>query len=88
MPLFKRQVTFLGHVVSSEGIKTDPSKIKAVSEWPRTRMYAKSVVSLVCVATTGGLSKGLVPLPSRCIDSQYRVENSDGTKTARDLSVS
>ncbi|PIK60878.1 Retrovirus-related Pol polyprotein from transposon [Apostichopus japonicus] len=35
MPTFRRHVTFLGHVVSSEGIQTDPSKIRAVSEWPR-----------------------------------------------------
>ncbi|XP_070045320.1 uncharacterized protein [Nicotiana tomentosiformis] len=28
-------VTFLGHVVSSEGIKLDPRKIAAVKNWPR-----------------------------------------------------
>ncbi|PIK46224.1 Retrovirus-related Pol polyprotein from transposon [Apostichopus japonicus] len=33
--LFQRSVTYLGHVVSSEGVATDPEKIKAVSEWPR-----------------------------------------------------
>ena len=32
--LFKKSVTFLGHVVSKDGIKTDPEKIKAVSDWP------------------------------------------------------
>ena len=32
--LFRREVTFLGHVVSSEGVKTDPDKTKAVTEWP------------------------------------------------------
>ena len=32
--LFKKSVTFLGHVVSKDGIKTDPEKIKAVSYWP------------------------------------------------------
>ena len=31
--LFQKQVPFLGHVVSSEGIKCDPDKIKAVLEW-------------------------------------------------------
>ena len=29
------EVTFLRHVVSKEGIKVDPLKIKAVAEWPR-----------------------------------------------------
>ena len=28
------QVSFLGHVISKEGVSVDPSKIKAVSEWP------------------------------------------------------
>ncbi|CAK1580245.1 unnamed protein product [Parnassius mnemosyne] len=32
--LFKRQVSFLGYVMSEEGIRTDPEKIAAVKEWP------------------------------------------------------
>ena len=27
------EVTFLGHVISNEGIKVDPKKVKAVTEW-------------------------------------------------------
>ncbi|KAL4037976.1 hypothetical protein IC575_001579 [Cucumis melo] len=30
-----KKVTFLGHVVSSEGVSVDPAKIKAVTTWPR-----------------------------------------------------
>ena len=30
----KQQVTFLGHVVSAQGIATDPSKTNAISKWP------------------------------------------------------
>ena len=29
------EVTFLGHAVTKEGIKVDPQKINAVTEWPR-----------------------------------------------------
>jgi len=29
------EVTFLGHVISKEGIKVDSQKVKAVTEWPR-----------------------------------------------------
>ena len=32
---FKSQITYLGHIVSSEGIATDPKKIKAIQLWPR-----------------------------------------------------
>ena len=32
--LFRSEVPFLGHVVSSTGIKTDPTKTAAVDEWP------------------------------------------------------
>lgn len=31
--LFKKQVSFLGHVVSEQGISTDPAKIRAVEQW-------------------------------------------------------
>ncbi|KAL5540688.1 hypothetical protein UlMin_043340 [Ulmus minor] len=29
------QVTFLGHVISKDGVSVDPSKVEAVSNWPR-----------------------------------------------------
>ena len=28
-------MNYLGHVVSKEGVSTDPDKIKAVTEWPQ-----------------------------------------------------
>ncbi|KAL7851957.1 hypothetical protein SRHO_G00177420 [Serrasalmus rhombeus] len=34
---FQSQVKYLGHVISSAGVATDPEKIKAVSEWERPR---------------------------------------------------
>ncbi|KAL0556279.1 hypothetical protein IC582_004791 [Cucumis melo] len=30
-----KKVTFLGHVISSEGVSVDPAKIEAVTNWPR-----------------------------------------------------
>ncbi|MCG8034498.1 MAG: DDE-type integrase/transposase/recombinase, partial [Candidatus Thiodiazotropha taylori] len=34
---FRKEVTYLGHVVSEEGIKTDPEKIRALTEWPKPK---------------------------------------------------
>jgi hypothetical protein len=31
---FKSEVTYLGHVVSNDGIKPDPKKVQAVKDWP------------------------------------------------------
>ena len=31
------QVSFLGHIVSKEGIKVDPAKIEVVRDWPRPK---------------------------------------------------
>ena len=32
---FQKEVQYLGHVISQEGVSTDPSKVSAVADWPR-----------------------------------------------------
>jgi hypothetical protein len=65
---FQQELTFLGHVVSNEGIKTDPEKIRAIHDWgkPATvedmrgflgfanyyRRFVKEYASLTCVLET------------------------------------
>ena len=34
---FKQELRFLGHILSSEGIKPDPAKVSVVSGWPQPR---------------------------------------------------
>ena len=32
--LFKKKISYLGHVISAAGVETDPKKIQVVKEWP------------------------------------------------------
>ena len=43
-----RSLTFLGHIISSEGIEVDPRKTEAVKNWPRllTPTHIMSVLGL------------------------------------------
>ena len=47
--LFKKEVSYLGHVITSEGVKTDPKKVEAVTKWhpPRTTKQVKSFMGTV-----------------------------------------
>lgn len=38
---FKKEVQYLGHLISEEGVSTDPSKITAVANWPRPTNIAE-----------------------------------------------
>ncbi|KAL0556361.1 hypothetical protein IC582_004874 [Cucumis melo] len=44
-----KKVSFLGHVVSSEGVSIDPTKIEAITSWPRpsTVSEVRSFLDLV-----------------------------------------
>jgi hypothetical protein len=36
----KEEVEYLGHIIS-QGVKVDPSKIKAITEWPKPNNISK-----------------------------------------------
>jgi hypothetical protein len=46
----KTELSYLGHVVSSEGVKPDPQKVNAIKEFPipRNTKDVKSFLCLVC----------------------------------------
>ena len=39
--LFHRQITYLGHTVSAQGIETDEGKIDAIRKWPTPTTITK-----------------------------------------------
>ena len=48
--LFQRETNYLGHVISSKGVKCDPAKIEAVKSWHpmKTTRQVKSFLGMVC----------------------------------------
>jgi len=36
---FQSSVRYLGHIVSSKGVETDPDKVSALCTWPRPQTY-------------------------------------------------
>ena len=48
---FKDRLEYLGHVVSSQGIKTNPKKIVVIINWHNPQISHRSVASLACVIT-------------------------------------
>jgi hypothetical protein len=46
---FQKQVHYLGHVISEEGVAVDPDKIKSIMDWP-TQKYLYDVRSFMGLA--------------------------------------
>ncbi len=46
--LFTKEVEYLGHFLSADGIRVDPSKISVIAEWPalRTKTEVRSFLGL------------------------------------------
>lgn len=52
----QRQISYLGHIVSAEGISTDNSKISSITTWPPPANTKELAASWALLATIGSLS--------------------------------
>ena len=61
--LFQKSVAYLGHIVYSEGVATDPQKVQAIAEWPIPRCV-KDVRSFLGLASYYRKFCGFAPIAS------------------------
>ncbi|KAL4388638.1 hypothetical protein GQ457_09G019730 [Hibiscus cannabinus] len=80
-----REVVFLGHVVSSEGIRVDPKKVEAVVNWKKPKLVTK-IRSFLGLAGyyqrfVSGVSKMATPL-TKLLQKGIKYEWSDARQQA------
>ena len=83
---FKKRIKYLGHIVSEEGVSTDPQKVEAVLNWPvpRTVYDVRAFLGFVGYYRRfiKGFSKAALPLRKLLIGLE-----SQGKKTAKHTPV-
>jgi len=56
--LLQKHIAFLGHIVSKDGVSTDPEKVRAITDWP-TPENLLSVCAPTIVVSSRALPKSL-----------------------------
>ena len=83
---FKKRIKYLGHIVSEEGVSTDPQKVEAVLNWPvpRTVYDVRAFLGFVGYYRRfiKGFSKAALPLRKLLIGLE-----SQGKKSAKQTPV-
>ena len=79
----RKEVAFLGHVVSSEGMKTEPGKGKAVKTRPVPLNVKKFKASLALLTITGNLFSGFPSSLSLFINCVGRMCHLIGSRSNR-----
>jgi hypothetical protein len=72
----KQEVLYLGHIVSADGVKTDPDKTIIVQQWsiPRTESDPRSFLGL------SGFYRKFVPGYAKIASTLHRLLNKPGRK--------
>ena len=91
----KLKIPFLGHVVSREGVETDPEKLKAVAEWPKPK-NVKQLLSFLgfCnyyrnfIENFADISKPLYRMTSKKATFKWNEERDRAFETLKRLLVS
>ena len=93
--LFQKSVKYLGHVVSREGISTDPDKTKAVRDWPNPQDVTdvKKFLGLCSyyrrfVPNFATISKPLTRLTEKNVVFNWGEEEHKSFSTLKDLLIS
>lgn len=80
--LLQKKVTYLGHVVSKQGVATDPNKTTVVKDWPMplTVKQVKSFLGFVGYYRRfiPGFSRIASPLHDLFLDPWYCQQSKDG----------
>nr|GEV10096.1 putative reverse transcriptase domain-containing protein [Tanacetum cinerariifolium] len=86
-----REVHFLGHVISGNGIHVDPSKIEAVKNWkaPRTPSEVRSFLGLAgyyrrFIEKFSKIAKSLTILTQKCKTFDWGEEQENASQTLKD----
>ena len=74
--LFKKEVRYLGHVISEEGISTDQDKVRAILEWPEP----KNPSELLTFLCTAGYYRKFIPNFSQRSAVLYQLVKNDPNK--------
>ncbi len=77
---FTKEVEYLGHFLSADGIRVDPSKISVIAEWPalRTKTEVQSFLGLANYKSVFNLTIHEDCLLSRFIKGTHQMPRDQG----------